>query len=92
MCGIAGYYAAHGDTRIDRSALCRMLALLRHCGPDGLGTFTDGPVGFGHVRLSIIEVAGGTQPSGGRHRFHAAVERPLHPKRLGEPEPWSYVT
>ena len=62
MCGIAGYYAAHGDTRIDRSALCRMLAMLRHRGPDGLGTFTDGPVGFGHARLSIIDVAGGTQP------------------------------
>ena len=26
------------------------------------GTFTDGPVGLGHTRLSIIDVEGGTQP------------------------------
>jgi asparagine synthase (glutamine-hydrolysing) len=62
MCGIAGYHTAHGDTRIDRTALGHMLALLRHRGPDGLGTFTDGPVGLGHARLSIIDLAGGAQP------------------------------
>ena len=28
----------------------------------GQGTFTDGPVGLGHARLSVIDAAGGAQP------------------------------
>jgi asparagine synthase (glutamine-hydrolysing) len=62
MCGIAGYFAPHGDAPLDRSALRRMVALLRHRGPDGQATFIDGPVGLGHTRLSIIDPAGSAQP------------------------------
>lgn len=38
------------------------MTALHHRGPDGSGVFVDGPLGFGHTRLSIIDVAGGAQP------------------------------
>ena len=39
-----------------------MAAQLRHRGPDATGVVVDGPVGLGHTRLSIIDLAGGSQP------------------------------
>jgi asparagine synthase (glutamine-hydrolysing) len=39
-----------------------MTASLAHRGPDGDGLYLDGPVGLGHRRLSIIDLAGGAQP------------------------------
>jgi asparagine synthase (glutamine-hydrolysing) len=48
----------------DRVLLGRMMAVLRHRGPDGEGELVDGEVGLGHLRLSIIDVAGGSQPIG----------------------------
>ena len=39
-----------------------MVAALHHRGPDGQGSFVEGPVGLGHARLSIIDPAGGYQP------------------------------
>jgi asparagine synthase (glutamine-hydrolysing) len=62
MCGIAGYLTSHGDPESDQRALSKMVSVLRHRGPDGQGTFIDGPVGLGHARLSIIDLAGGAQP------------------------------
>jgi asparagine synthase (glutamine-hydrolysing) len=62
MCGIAGYLVTHGDTELDRRILPRMIARLRHRGPDSQGTFVDGPAGLGHARLSIIDLVGGAQP------------------------------
>jgi len=41
-----------------------MSASIRHRGPDGHGELLDGEVGLGHLRLSIIDVDGGTQPIG----------------------------
>lgn len=58
MCGIAGY---HGLTA-DEALLRRMNDCQVHRGPDGAGVFTDGPVGFAHRRLSIIDRAHGQQP------------------------------
>jgi asparagine synthase (glutamine-hydrolysing) len=52
----------------DREALARITDLLAHRGPDGagfwLGATADGAhqLGFGHRRLSIIDIAGGAQP------------------------------
>ena len=62
MCGIAGYFVTHGDSELDKRMLPRMVSRLHHRGPDGQGTFVDGPVGLGHARLSIIDIAGGAQP------------------------------
>lgn len=61
MCGIAG--ALRFDDRpASAEHLRRMTRALRHRGPDAEGVWTDGPVGFGHARLSIIDIAGGQQP------------------------------
>ncbi len=61
MCGIAGIYDLGGAT-VDPAALSRMAEALRHRGPDDSGVWTDGPVGLGHTRLSIIDLGGGAQP------------------------------
>ena len=61
MCGIAG--VARREARgVSVDALDRMIAALRHRGPDGSGHYADDRVGLAHVRLSIIDVAGGAQP------------------------------
>ena len=39
-----------------------MLVPLGHRGPDERGAHAEGPVGLGHVRLSIIDLSGGRQP------------------------------
>ena len=62
MCGIAGFYGAPKWELPPRRVLERMLAAIRHRGPDDWGLHLDGPVGLGHVRLSIIDLAGGRQP------------------------------
>jgi asparagine synthase (glutamine-hydrolysing) len=39
-----------------------MAMALHHRGPDGKGVYTGRKVGFAHARLSIIDIAGGSQP------------------------------
>ena len=58
MCGIAGYYGLSANEAL----LGRMNDCQEHRGPDGEGTFVDGPCGLAHRRLSIIDVAHGQQP------------------------------
>jgi len=61
MCGIAGFVSF--DERLpDGERLDRMIATLRHRGPDDRGTFVDSRVALAAARLSIIDVAGGHQP------------------------------
>ena len=61
MCGIAGI--ARSEPRgVDESTLLRMAMALHHRGPDGKGVYTGRKVGFAHARLSIIDIAGGSQP------------------------------
>jgi len=63
MCGLAG--VARRESRgVSVEMLGRMAAALRHRGPDGWGRYADPQVGLAHVRLSIIDVAGGAQPMG----------------------------
>ncbi|MDZ4683606.1 MAG: asparagine synthetase B, partial [Planctomycetaceae bacterium] len=61
MCGIAGI-VRWDDRPVGRSALGRMVETLEHRGPDAQGMTVLGPVGLGHTRLSIIDLAGGAQP------------------------------
>ena len=56
MCGIAGFIAGQGAA--DAGALTPMLARIAHRGPDGQGTFVEGPAALGHCRLAIIDLAG----------------------------------
>ena len=60
MCGIAGVLSA-GEAP-DPGLVPKMLARLPHRGPDGSGIYRDDRVALGHVRLAIIDVAGGAQP------------------------------
>ena len=61
VCGIAGIVHLDGSD-VPRRVVRRMLAPLAHRGPDEHGVHVDGPVGLGHARLSIIDLAGGRQP------------------------------
>jgi len=62
MCGIAGFVAPRGAG--DRLLLERMTRALSHRGPDAEGFFVvqEQGVHFGHRRLSILDLSGGTQP------------------------------
>ncbi len=61
MCGIAGILNTAGGA-VDPAAIRRMIAAIRHRGPDASGFHTSGSIALGHARLSIIDVAGGAQP------------------------------
>ena len=56
MCGIAGIVRFDGAP-VPRDEVARMSEAQRHRGPDGDGVWTDGPVGFGHRRLAIIDLS-----------------------------------
>jgi asparagine synthase (glutamine-hydrolysing) len=63
MCGIVGIFKKNGD-RVVADDIRMMGSTLLHRGPDeaGYALLGDGQVGFGHLRLSIIDLAGGQQP------------------------------
>ena len=62
MCGIVAIFSQNG--RVTKNALERATKSLRHRGPDGECHWiaSDGKVGLGHTRLSIIDLATGEQP------------------------------
>ncbi|HYM43378.1 MAG TPA: XrtA/PEP-CTERM system amidotransferase [Steroidobacteraceae bacterium] len=62
MCGITGIADLRGERHVDEPLLRSMNALLSHRGPDGDGFHFEPGLGFGHRRLSIIDLAGGRQP------------------------------
>src|SRR3989440_173748 len=62
MCGIAGVMKFGQDVRVESSVIRQMCAAMMHRGPDDEGVYTDGRIGIGMRRLSIIDVAGGHQP------------------------------
>lgn len=62
MCGIAGILEFARDTRADPGILRKMCQIIAHRGPDDDGFHTDGPVGIGMRRLSIVDLATGQQP------------------------------
>ncbi len=63
MCGLAGY-AGNGN----RDDLDKMIAAIKHRGPDSQGVFTLGNIGLAHARLSIIDLS----PLGDQPMFNAA--------------------
>lgn len=66
MCGINGIALSSRSARqLTSGLLVRMRDVIRHRGPDDEGIFIDGSagrIGFGHRRLSIVDVAAGHQP------------------------------
>jgi asparagine synthase (glutamine-hydrolysing) len=62
MCGIVGIFDTSGGRAIDRELLGRMNESQFHRGPDEGGLHVEPGLGFGHRRLSIIDLSGGQQP------------------------------
>lgn len=62
MCGICGIVDIESNRRIDQELLVSIRDTMVHRGPDESGTYFDGGLGFGHRRLSIIDVKSGQQP------------------------------
>ena len=61
MCGICGVIGVESGIEAGE-ALRRMLASLRHRGPDDEGCLEQPSVHLGMRRLAIIDLAGGSQP------------------------------
>ncbi len=61
MCGIAGWYRRDGQA-VPAQVIQAQCAAIVHRGPDDEGILTDGDLGIGMRRLSIIDLAGGHQP------------------------------
>lgn len=62
MCGITGMFDTRDQRLADRGILERMNDSQHHRGPDETGIFMAPGVGFGHKRLSIIDLSSGQQP------------------------------
>ncbi len=61
MCGICGFTQASENDAATLKAMCDVMA---HRGPDGEGYYIDpaSKIALGHRRLSLIDIAGGSQP------------------------------
>jgi len=64
MCGIAGIFNYQTNQPVDLALLTRMYKSIVHRGPDEEGFYIDqqAGIGFGHRRLSIIDLKTGKQP------------------------------
>ena len=62
MCGICGVLNANDNPLVERERIVEMRDAMVHRGPDDCGVFLDGPCALGHRRLSIIDIATGSQP------------------------------
>jgi asparagine synthase (glutamine-hydrolysing) len=70
MCGVAGIVRPNDRDEVDEQAILRMVAAIRHRGPDGYGLLLDAGAGLASARLAIFDIPGGWQPievaTGGR--------------------------
>ncbi|MEW6179842.1 MAG: asparagine synthase (glutamine-hydrolyzing) [Chloroflexota bacterium] len=62
MCGICGIFNIKEIDTISLEVLKGMILALHHRGPDEFGLYRDNRVGLASARLSIIDLAGGSQP------------------------------
>lgn len=63
MCGIVGKLNLDLERPpVTAEEMARMLAMIRHRGPDEFGAYLGNGVGLGSARLSIIDLSGGRQP------------------------------
>jgi asparagine synthase (glutamine-hydrolysing) len=62
MCGITGLFHTRAAGEVDRALLARMNDSQHHRGPDEGSLHVEPGLGFGHRRLSIIDIATGQQP------------------------------
>ncbi len=69
MCGICGIITFNGHPVQDQS-IKKMMHLQKHRGPDDEGVFLETNIGFGFVRLSILDLS-----SSGHQPMHSADNR-----------------
>jgi asparagine synthase (glutamine-hydrolysing) len=62
MCGVVGIFDIKEKREINRDLLSRMNESQFHRGPDEGGLHIEAGLGFGHRRLSIIDLSSGQQP------------------------------
>lgn len=63
MCGVAGFVSVSPVERgKGEEILARMMRSIAHRGPDGQGIWHDENAFLGHLRLAIVDLAGGHQP------------------------------
>lgn len=63
MCGINGILHLQLQKKVDERILTKMRDSLEHRGPDDKGLFIENNIGFGHRRLSILDISSaGHQP------------------------------
>ncbi|MFV8270904.1 asparagine synthase (glutamine-hydrolyzing) [Flavobacterium sp. GT2N3] len=63
MCGINGILHLQSQKKVDERVLTKMRDSLEHRGPDDKGLFIANNIGFGHRRLSILDISlAGHQP------------------------------
>ncbi len=62
MCGIAGVVSFVAPGEVLATTALRIRDRLRHRGPDGQGLKTCSHAALGHVRLALLDAAGGAQP------------------------------
>lgn len=62
MCGITGIFDTRSGSEVSRVLLQRMNDAQHHRGPDEGSLHIESGLGFGHRRLSIIDIATGQQP------------------------------
>ena len=72
MCGITGIWSKNINGELNLGNLPQALTSLKHRGPDNLSSKLYSNVGFGHARLSIIDLsAAANQPfSDQSNRYH----------------------
>lgn len=59
MCGFTGFIS---NEKKKKTTIKKMSDRIAHRGPDGEGFYTDDMIALGHRRLSIIDIANGSQP------------------------------
>ncbi len=63
MCGICGKINIDAKKKVDGNLIERMCSVLSHRGPDDAGIYLKDNMGFGHRRLSVLDVtSAGHQP------------------------------
>lgn len=62
MCGIVGIFQPAQPQAANRAFVQAAISTMKHRGPDGSGSFVDGPIALGMTRLAIIDIEGSNQP------------------------------
>lgn len=71
MCGIVAFY--NPEINDKQAAIGKMMAAIKHRGPDSDGLYTNDKVALGFRRLSIIDLRGGSQPIFNEDKTRAIV-------------------